>query len=820
MLYSHYEEETGYKKPLLEHIAEVYAGLCSIDESLREITLFNGIKNRLLIYKLIAFLHDFGKASIYFQDKLLRRESVDLKKNSSLANHALLGAILSLYFAELLGFELPVQLLIYRLLHSHHSNSHKPQKKIELDEDDIGNLGKQYTNILNNSEATEIKQLVESEIELKLPDENQFAKFIQVACRKIILCGVTPLNGGSLENDRLYWLYFYLLSALNRADKHSASLKYEYDMEQTNKDVFSIRIDSHIIDRHIESKESSTNKAYEIINKLRNKFYGDVNESILKVGLDNHLFFIHAPTGIGKTLTLLNASIKLQTRLKDERNTDYRIIYGLPFLSIIDQVSSEIGCIFNNNEINADWRLFQEYHHLSTPIISESTDNESCSFSKESLQKAQIQLLSSFLDSQIVLTTFVSLFEAISDSHQSIKLISFARSIIIIDEIQSLDAGLYAYALWYLKCLARYFDCYVFVSSATIPQMFLSSDFYNIVGSEDTIELNFSQLNRYTVHHPLSVKFEEFQACFESNVTTEPEKSYLIVTNTKSMAYRLASWLKTIHNNVYYLSTLVVPYQRIKRIESIKKDSSPKIVVSTQLIEAGVDLSFNTIFRFLAPLDSIIQASGRTNRSLELGYLGGNVHIIDMIYDNGRKDYQSVYIQNSFRNNGDIRIDATKHILEKHNSIEEYQLYLLGKEFFRSISDSSYWPTSYRLLELHKWNEFGDKIRVISNDIPSSTVLICAGNWSQYILAIYDAYLSLLSMPAVNHYARKAELRDLMRELSPYCLNLSTNELNMLYEISNQKQESAKNKPLQIITEQYDECLGLDLFSKSTSVML
>jgi len=814
MLYSHYDEESGYKKALVEHIGEVAAGLYSIDKALRGIGLFNGFNNRQQIYKLIAYLHDVGKATTYFQDKMLNKETEELKRNPKLANHALLGAVLGLYCTEQLMFELPFQMLIYRLLHSHHSSIHKPFDNLKLSVDDIQNLGLQYADIKGNTEAQEILHLITSQRGCTLPEVDQFTDFIKRATKKIILFGITPVKSDCLENDQIHWFYFYLLSALNRADKHSASLKCAYDMVQTNCEVFGNKINPNVIDRYLETNRFSPKPSLEIINKLRSHFYRYVNDNISKVHLDNHLFTIHAPTGIGKTLTLLNASFKLQARLKAEHKTDYRIVYGLPFLSIIDQVSEEITSIFDDNDLNADWRLFQEYHHLATPNVASHADDETNDGLQGKMLQDQIHLISSFLESQIVLTTFVSLFEAISDSHQSIKLVSLARSIIIIDEIQSLDAGLYAYAVWFIKCLAKYFNCYIIVSSATIPNLFLGSDFISIVGNEVDIENNFKQLNRYSVHPPISMKYEEFQVYLESFLSSAPEKSYLIVTNTKRMAYNLASWLRLKHNNVYYLSTHVVPYQRISRISAIKKDTNPKIVVSTQLIEAGVDLSVDTIFRFFAPLDSIIQAAGRTNRGSELGNLGGNVYLIDMIYENGRKDYHSVYVQNSFRNNGDIRINKSKSILENSPVLEENNLYLLGKEYFKDVSDSLYWPKTYSLLENHRWNEFGDNLRVISNDIPCKTVLICSGTWASCISSKYEEYLRLLHTTAVNNYQRKAEIRDLMRCLAPHSLNLSQSETEKLFQFS---QDCTH---LQMITEQYDELMGLELFSESSTIML
>ena len=168
MLISHYDERTGYKKPLDEHVEDVYSGLCSIDTALSGVGLFDGVIEKISIYRIIAYLHDIGKATSYFQHKILQTNA-DSANASSLSNHALLGAILSLYCTDKLGFELPFQMLIYRLLHSHHSSTHKPFERLELNSDDLTNLKLQYSDVLNNPESNEILDMISHRIQCKLP---------------------------------------------------------------------------------------------------------------------------------------------------------------------------------------------------------------------------------------------------------------------------------------------------------------------------------------------------------------------------------------------------------------------------------------------------------------------------------------------------------------------------------------------------------------------------------------------------------------------------------------------------------------------------
>jgi CRISPR-associated endonuclease/helicase Cas3 len=138
---------------------------------------------------------------------------------------------------------------------------------------------------------------------------------------------------------------------------------------------------------------------------------------------------------------------------------------------------------------------------------------------------------------------------------------------------------------------------------------------------------------------------EDFQNDF---CTTFEGENCLIVLNTKKAAVSLFQYIKenTTDYEIFCLTTYLVPRDRKNKINIIKallKDKKKIIVVATQLIEAGVDISFKNVFRDFGPLDSIIQVAGRCNRNGEYGLLGGFMTLIKLNDDNYRLYHAYVY---------------------------------------------------------------------------------------------------------------------------------------------------------------------------------
>ena len=295
------------------------------------------------------------------------------------------------------------------------------------------------------------------------------------------------------------------------------------------------------------------------------------------------------------------------------------------------------------------------------------------------------------------------------------------------------------------------------------------------------------------------------------------DKKILVVTNTKKTAYLLADWLLGKGVELRLLTTLIIPYHRKKIIHVFKSDPKPNVLISTQLIEAGVDLSVDIIYRFFAPLDSIIQAAGRTNRSYENVATKGVVHLIDMEYGNGQKDYNSVYLRNSYRSDGDLRMANTFKLLSKNAVCEEKEMFQLGKEYFASIHNPNYWLATYKMLRNHNLKDFGDRTRIIVQDQPTRSVIVLAGSWASEVEVLLDereALLSNLFDESQNSFTAKAQLRENMRKISPYMLSVTEAEAKKLTEYPG---DDCFTFP---IRTQYDELLGLKIYEEITAMSL
>ena len=173
---------------------------------------------------------------------------------------------------------------------------------------------------------------------------------------------------------------------------------------------------------------------------------------------------------------------------------------------------------------------------------------------------------------------------------------------------------------------------------------------------------------------------EEFKQNFE-------EKSYLIICNTINQSLELFNLLSEL--NPYYLSTNLLPVDRNKVLNSIEddlKEGKSIVVVSTQVIEAGVDLDFDVVIRDFAQLDSIIQSAGRCNRNNNKGF--GDVRLVNLINEKGKSFSSFIYSNSS--------IEITKKLFKNKTVIEE-------KEFFSIISEY------FSLLKKNKSNEISEK---------------------------------------------------------------------------------------------------------------
>jgi CRISPR-associated endonuclease/helicase Cas3 len=319
---------------------------------------------------------------------------------------------------------------------------------------------------------------------------------------------------------------------------------------------------------------------------------------------DQGTFKLEVPTGGGKTLSGLRFALA-----HAKKHCLQHIIYVIPYLSILEQTADEIR---KKLCIDADSDILLEHH---SNIISTDENEE------------KHRLLTSRWDSPIIVTTMVQFLESVF-SHKSGDLRKFhnmTKSVIIFDEIQNLPVKcvyLYNEAINFLTAFCR--DT-VLLCSATQPVLDKIKA-HNIKLYTAPLLINSNTSDSFTVLKRTEVLYSgETDSAGVADMAVnffEKGESCLVIVNTKKCAENIFRNLKKYSVHAYHLSTNMCREHRVNVINSVKCDLSenvPLICVSTQLIEAGVDISLGCVIRSLAGLDSIAQAAGRCNRSGEYG---------------------------------------------------------------------------------------------------------------------------------------------------------------------------------------------------------
>jgi CRISPR-associated endonuclease/helicase Cas3 len=285
----------------------------------------------------------------------------------------------------------------------------------------------------------------------------------------------------------------------------------------------------------------------------------------------------------------------------------------LPFLSIVDQNSQVIQKALGL-ENGTQTNIMVTHHHLS------SLQYDDIDIQKESYSGAESALLIEGWHSEVIVTTFVQFLETIIGASASSlrKLHNIAGSIIILDEVQSIDYKHWLLVHDSLKFWAEEFETRIIFMTATQPLIFDRK-------SKEIVELcNLEQRGLYKerVHLRLDLEavcIDKFNEKINKLIheIDGVSKSFLIITNTIRSAISVFESINGHDDEKFYLSAEVLPVERQERIKAISNRLDKRqrtILISTQVVEAGVDFDFDIVIRDLAPIDSTIQAAGRCNR--------------------------------------------------------------------------------------------------------------------------------------------------------------------------------------------------------------
>ena len=303
-------------------------------------------------------------------------------------------------------------------------------------------------------------------------------------------------------------------------------------------------------------------------------------------------FSLTVPTGGGKTLSGMSFALNhaVENKMK-------RVIVVIPYTSIIEQNASVYAEVFGRENVIE--------HHSN---IDPEKDTE------------RNRLASENWDAPIIVTTNVQFFESLYANKNSRlrKLHNISTSVIILDEVQSLPPGLLYPILDAIQELREHYGCSVVLSTATQPALKKRKSFMCGLDTVREIIPGVMKLSQNLAR--VNIEWETGRVMEYSDISErilkENMQRVLVVTHKRKDARVLAGLLP---ENTYHLSASMCPSHRKDTLnkvkeELLKNESSTVQVVSTQLIEAGVDIDFPIVFRALAGLDSISQTAGRCNR--------------------------------------------------------------------------------------------------------------------------------------------------------------------------------------------------------------
>ncbi len=543
----------------------------------------------------VGLLHDLGKASSEFTDYIkgvsdYRRGEVDHSTAGAQFIHSrdvpLSNENLTLCVARQI-----MQLAIV----SHHSGMIDclSSDGIDVFGNRIGkSRGKTHIDEAVESIDQSILTEVDSSISLAESSLSQTVSFILTKARE-----ERVKDGGVL---RLGLLSRFVLSCLIDADRLDTSRFMDRIASSGHGPDWETL--SSRLDRHLASIRGTGSVA-----DIRSR----VSDLCMEAsGCEKGIFSLSVPTGGGKTLASLRFA--LNHALTHDMT---RILYVAPYTTILEQNAAVVRSIL---EADGDEGMVLECHS--------NIDVQGCG--EENYRWSG---LSDNWDSPIIFTTMVQFLESLyaSGTKRIRRMHNIANSIIIFDEIQALPIKTVHLFNESVNFLTETCGCSAVLCTATQP--LLGKDLEYVINKSREIVSEVQSLSQSLRRTEFSVVGNNHVASSEDVCNQAVEiirecDSLLVVANTKRMAREVYSKLKESLNgvNIYYLSTDLCPMHRKKILgEMLEILGSPKVIcVSTQLIEAGVDVDFDSVIRCMAGLDSIVQAAGRCNRNGRLHHKG------------------------------------------------------------------------------------------------------------------------------------------------------------------------------------------------------
>ncbi|MCL4580723.1 CRISPR-associated protein Cas3 [Fusobacterium nucleatum YWH7199] len=669
-LQEHTELANKYLKKIIE-----YKNLKPFFERIKNIL---NLKNQEeeLYYKMIEDVvnfHDFGKVNSQFQiDKMLNEEIFKMEDKYNISgvlgsDHSLLSAsmFIAYYFGKITDLieivETKKIVILFEILFAlsyviskHHGNLDSFEEYIEkLSRNNDENILKELKNISVSNGGILLQAFLEKET------ITIFFNFIEtyISERK------KKENISSHEAMSIFVFTKMMFSLLVASDYYSTNefmqkIKYENFGNMGNIDTIKKEYENSEIIKSIRDKEKNGIPNDEDINNFRTKIFLEAEKNLEK-NKENNIFFLEAPTGSGKSNTALNLSLKLLD--KDRR----KIFYVYPFNTLVEQNMNTLKNIFGNNE-----EAIKNITVVNS--ITALTNKNSRDIPIE--EYSDILMDRQFLNYPFIVTTHVGIFNTLigNTKEDCMPFYQLTNSVIVFDEIQAYKNTIWTEIIKILNPYAKLLNIKIIIMSATLPNLSYLLDeeeknnISKLIKNRDEYFNNTIFKNRVEVNYDLlseqKIEYEELlQHIIENSLNSQKILIEFISKNDAKKFYEFCENNEDL-NVDHEILILTGEDNKARRNSIIKKINSKDkkiILISTQLIEAGVDIDVDVGYKNISGLDNEEQFLGRINRSCKKSGKAYFFYLTD-----AKKVYKnSIIIENKLN----LFSDEMRDVLENKN---------------------------------------------------------------------------------------------------------------------------------------------------------
>lgn len=748
---------------------------------------------REMMYHTI-YLHDVGKINCNFQSIKMKnkyfKDLYNIECNNS--NHSMLSSII--YINEfidrlrMIENKQEMKLLCIILLFNAYIIS-----KHHGDFDSFGEYRKKLVEAdgEGNRLYTEQTMLFILNYTKKIFGKNSNAnlqKFI-----KAVEQSISGLCDSTEEIALDFYIYKRFLSSLLLSCDYYATTEFKHQIEVNDLgeideiDKFYSLFSESKIYKDIRDYETKSYKRNNIsfrnitdINILRNELFLDAEKNLLG-NLNKNIYYLESPTGSGKSMVSLNLSFKLV----EQASNINKIFYIYPFNTLIEQNIESFGKILGNTEQMNNIAVINSLVPIkkSSKLRNKTEDGDVVNTDNVDYTKSLLDR--QFLHYPIVLTTHISMFRFLFGTNKEdlFPLSQITNSVLIFDEIHSYKNNIWKEIITFLSHYSEMLNIKVIIMSATLPNLSklvgTKIDTVNLISNKekyflnpifkDRVKLNFELLD-ITSDVLDKVIYHVAESAKQENINILME---FIYRRSADEAYNKLCEMNINNKEIMLLTSEISAYER-KEIVKAFKERKNIILVSTQVIEAGVDLDSNIGYKDISLLDSEEQFIGRINRHFINDKEVGQVFFFNL--DSAADLYR-----------GDVRKEPTLTLLNKeirdilinkdfdayYNKILEYLLKRVNSAGgFNEFMNNAVNKQEYKKIE-ERMNLIDDQYQFsifFSREIYINDTDVLHGD------EVWETYISLLDDKKMDYAEKKIKLQEASINLNYFIYKTRKND--------------------------------------------